>query len=293
MKYTINHFRKEFPTDDVCLDYLLNVRCGGKVGKCPKCKKIANWSRVAGRKTYACSWCGTHVSPTAGTIFHKSETPLMHWFYAIFLMSQSKNGVAAKEIERLVGVTYKCAWRMMHQIRKLMEQGPSLFDGTVEADETYVGGKRRGKRGRGASGKTPVFGIVKREGQVFAKAVPNVKASTVMPLIREHVRIGSTVMTDEFAIYNKSKKNGYKHKRVNHGSGQYVRSGRPEKIHTNTIEGFWSQLKRSVDGTHHSVSGKHLQRYVDEHVFRYNHRNAPTHLFQALMSRLGLGASKS
>lgn len=286
MKYTINHFRKEFPTDDVCLDYLLNVRFGGKTGKCPACKKVANWSRVGGRKTYACSWCGKQVSPTAGTIFHKSETALTHWFYAAFLMSQSKNGVAAKEIERLVGVSYKCAWRMMHQIRKLMEQGPSLFDGTVEADETYVGGVRRGRRGRGASGKTPVFGIAKRDGEVFAKAVPNVKASTVMPLIRDHVKIGSTVMTDEFGIYRGSKKAGYKHKTVEHGAGEYVRRGRPDKIHTNTIEGFWSQLKRSVDGTHHSVSGKHLQRYVDEHVFRYNLRNSPVHLFQHLLARV-------
>lgn len=286
MKYTVSDFRKQFTDDNTCLDYLLSARFGGKEGKCPKCKKVANWSRVEGRKTYACSWCGKHVSPTAGTIFHKSETLLSLWFHAIFIMSQAKNGVAAAEIERHVGVTYKTAWRMMHQIRKLMDQTPSLFSGTVEMDETYVGGKAHGKRGRGASKKTPVFGISQRGGLVSAKAVPNVKASTVMPLVREHVEIGSTVMTDEFPIYNKSKKMGYKHKRVNHGRKQYVRNGRPEKIHTNSIEGFWSQLKRSVDGTHHNVSPKHLQKYVDEHVFRYNHRNAPYHLFQALLAKV-------
>ena len=286
MKYTIKDFKAQFPTDDICLDYLLGVRFGGKEGKCPACGKVANFSRVQGRKTYACSWCGKHVSPTANTIFHKSETPLTSWFYAIFLMSQAKNGVAATEIERMVGVTYKTAYRMMHQIRKLMEQGPSLFEGTVEADETYVGGKRRGKRGRGAAGKTAVFGVVKRGGSVFAKAVADTKASTVMPLIRDHVEIGSTVMTDEYASYNKSKRAGYKHKTVQHGKKQYVRRGRPEKIHTNTIEGFWSQLKRSVDGTHHNVSGKHLQKYVDEHVYRYNHRNSPVNLFQTLMAKI-------
>jgi len=282
MKYTIKQFRKDFPTDDACLDYLLDVRFSGKEGKCPKCKKVANWSRVAGRKTYACSWCGKHISPTAGTIFAKSETPLSLWFQAIFLMSQSKNGVAAKEIERIVGVTYKTAWRMMHQIRKLMDQDVSIFEGVVEADETYVGGKARGKRGRGASKKTPVFGIAERDGRVFAKAVADVKSSTVMPLIRDHVKVGSTVMTDEYPIYNKSKKSGYKHKRVNHGKKQYVRG----VVHTNTIEGFWSQLKRSVDGTHHNVSGRHLQAYVDEHVFRYNLRNSPVHLFQHLLARV-------
>ena len=163
-----------------------------------------------------------------------------------------------------------------------MEQGGSLFDGVVEADETYVGGKRRGKRGRGAEGKTPVFGIVKRDGEVFAKAVADVKSSTVMPLLRENVKIGTTVMTDTFGIYNKSKKMGYKHKTVDHGAKEYVRGD----VHTNTIEGFWSQLKRSIDGTHHSVSGKHLQKYVDEYAFRYNHRSAPIDLFHLLMVRV-------
>lgn len=195
-------------------------------------------------------------------------------------MSQAKNGVAAAEIMRITGVTYKTAFRMMHQIRKLMRQGASLFEGTVEADETYIGGKRKGKRGRGASGKTPVFGMVERQGRVYAKAVPNVKGSTVMPLIRDHVKIGSTMMTDEYGIYNGSKKAGYKHKRVNHGKKEYVRGN----VHTNTIEGFWSQLKRSVDGTHHNVSPTHLQKYVDEHAFRYNLRNSPQHLFCHLLA---------
>jgi transposase len=283
MKYTIRDFRSQFPDDDTCLEYLFLARFGNKSTYCQKCRKTATFNRVRGRKTYACSWCGAHVSPTAGTIFHKSETPLTLWFHAIFLMSLSKNGVSAKEIQRQVGVGYKTAFRMMHQIRKLMEQDSNSFTGITEADETYVGGKRRGKRGRGASGKTPVFGLSNRDtGKVFAKAVPNVRSSTVMPLIRQNVQIGSTVMTDEFTIYNTSKKNGYKHKRVNHGKGQYVRGD----VSTNQIEGFWSQLKRSIDGTHHAVSGKLLQRYVDEHAFRWNHRSDQVHLFQTLLARV-------
>lgn len=284
MKYTIKDLKKRFPNDDVCLDYLLTVRYGGKEGSCPQCSKKANFSRVLGRKSYACSWCGAHISPTANTIFSKSDTPLMTWFLAIFLMSQSRNGVAAKEIERLTGVTYKCAWRMMHQIRKLMEQDGSLFEGTVEADETYVGGKRRGTRGRGAKGKTPVFGIVERGGDVYAKVVENVKAKTVMPLIRENVQVGSKIMTDEFCIYKGSTKAGYKHDTVNHGAKEYVRGD----AHTNTIEGFWSQMKRGIDGTHHYVSGKHLQNYVDEFAFRYNHRKEPKHLFDLLLGQISL-----
>jgi transposase len=282
MKYTVKDFRNQFPNDDVCLDYLLTVRYGGKEGDCSKCSKKANFSRILGRKNYACSWCGAHISPAANTVFSKSDTPLTTWFLAIFLMSQSKNGVAAKEIERLTGVTYKCAWRMMHQIRKLMEQGGSLFGGMVEADETYVGGKRRGARGRGAKGKTPVFGIVERGGDVYAKVVENVKAKTIMPLIRENVQIGANVMTDEFCIYKGSTKAGYKHDTVNHGAEEYVRGD----VHTNTIEGFWSQLKRGIDGTHHSVSGKYLQKYVDEFAFRYNHRNDLKHLFDLLLGQI-------
>lgn len=283
MKYTITDFRKQFPDDNACLDFLLDSRFGGKDSDCPKCHKKANWSHVEGRKSYACSWCGKQISPTADTVFHKSETPLTLWFHAAFLMSQSKNGVAAKEIERQVGVTYKTAWRMMHQIRKLMEQAPSMMNGTVEVDETYVGGKRKGKRGRGAAGKTPVFGISSRDtGEVFAKAVSDTKASTLMPLIRSSVKIGSNVMTDEYVSYRKSKQNGYKHKTVAHGAGEYVRGN----VYTNNIEGFWSQLKRSIDGTHHAVSPKHLQKYVDEHVFRWNRRNAPVHLFSLLLAKV-------
>lgn len=282
MKYTIKDFRKQFPDDDACLDFLFKARFGAEY-ICPKCGHKDCFYRVKDRKTYSCSWCGKHISPTAGTIFHKSETPLSMWFHTAFLMSQSKNGVAAKEVERLVGVTYKTALRMTHKIRSLMAQEPSMFGGTVEMDETYVGGRRRGKRGRGALGKTVVFGISHREsGQVIAKVVPNVKEKTLMPLVRDNVKIGTTVMTDEMGSYRKSKKYGYKHRTVRHAAKEYVRG----KTHTNSIEGFWGQLKRSSDGTHHSVSGKHLQRYVDEHVFKWNRRTSETPLLSVLLGRV-------
>lgn len=282
MKYTISQFKKDFPDDDACLDFLFKVRFGADYA-CPKCGKKGSFHRVKGRKSYACAWCAKFVSPTAGTIFHKSDTALSLWFHAIFVMSVAKNGVAATEIERHVGVTYKTALRMAHKIRSLMGQNGSPFSGTVEIDETYVGGKRHGKRGRGAAGKTAVFGISHRDsGKVFAVSVPNVREATVMPLIRANVKIGSTVMTDEMGSYTKSKRHGYDHHAVKHSAKEYVRGN----VHTNSIEGFWGQLKRSIDGTHHAVSPKHLQKYVDEHVYRWNHRSDAASLFSLLLGRV-------
>lgn len=266
MRYTIKQFQKQFPTDESCLAHIFNQRFPDGC-KCPKCGKDA-FHPVKNRRSYACS-CGYQVYPTEGTIFHKSSTSLVLWFYAIFLMAQSKNGVSAKELERHLGVTYKTAWRIAKQIRKLMSDNDEPFDGEVEADETYVGGKRRGKRGRGAEGKTPVFGVVKRQGGIKTSIVENVRQVTLMPLIKKMVKSGSLIFTDESNSYNKVESMGYGHEKVKHGKNEYVRGN----THTNTIEGFWSQFKRSVHGTFHCVSPKHLQAYLDEFSFRYNHRD--------------------
>jgi len=168
MKYTIKNLKADFPNDDACLDFIFKNRWP-KGLTCPNCES-KDFYRVKGRKSYACK-CGYQVSPTEGTIFHKSSTLLTLWFHAIFLMSQSKNGVAAKELERRLGVTYKCAWRMARQIRLLMtdDDGPLGDNEIVELDETYVGGKTKGKRGRGAANKTPVL-IFSKVGQTFSKA---------------------------------------------------------------------------------------------------------------------------
>lgn len=267
MRYTIKQFKIQFPTDEACLAHIFKQRFPDGC-KCPKCGKDA-FHPVKNRRSYACS-CGYQVYPTEGTIFHKSSTSLVLWFYAIFLMAQSKNGVSSKELERHLGVTYKTAWRMAKQIRKLMSENDGPFDGEIEADETYIGGKRRGKRGRGAEGKTPVFGVVKRQGGVKTSKVENVRQVTLMPLIQKMVKTGSLIFTDESNSYNKVKSMGYGHEKVKHGKGEYVRGN----THTNTIEGFWSQFKRSVHGTFHCVSPKHLQAYLDEFSFRYNHRDA-------------------
>lgn len=280
MKYTITDFNKEYPDEETCLDKVFQNRYG-QLKTCPDCQKETNFYRVTKRKCFSCQNCGFQVHPLADTIFHKSSTPLKLWFFAIFLFSTAKNGVSAKELERHLGVTYKTAWRMAKQIRELMEDEPSMFGGTVEADETYVGGKgKNNKRGRGAENKTAVFGVVEREGSVVAKAVSNCKASTVMPLIRENVAIGANLMTDEFKSYGKAGLE-FNHQTVKHGAKEFVRGD----VHTNTIEGFWSQLKRSIDGTFRSVSPKHLQSYVNEFAWRYNNRDAELPMFKLLFSK--------
>lgn len=280
MKYTIKHLRAEFGTDSKCLQFVFDNRYG-KDFTCPQCKQVGKFYQIEGRKRFDCV-CGFTTSPLAGTIFHKSSTPLTLWFHAIFLFASSRNGVSAKELERQLGVTYKCAWRMAKQIRKLFRDSGDPMGGIVEVDETYIGGQKKGKRGRGAESKTPVFGIVERQGGAKAQVVENIKIKTIQPIINESVVRGATVMSDEFNIYNRVKDNGYNHHTIQHGIGQYVNG----IIHSNSIEGFWSQLKRSLSGTHHAVSPKHLQSYVDEFVYRYNHRD------EAVFPLLALEAAK-
>ena len=222
--------------------------------------------------------------PKEGTIFDHSSTDLVKWFFAIFLMSQSRNGVAAKELERALGVTYKCAFRIGHQVRKLMKDNAFTLFGEVEADETAVGGKRPGPRGRGAKGKTIVFGQLQREGKMNTAIVENVKAVTLMPHFQNNIAKSSKLMTDELKSYKKiARLLEMEHDSVNHGAKQYAKEN---GTHTNTIEGFWSQLKRSLDGTHHVISPKMLHAYVSEFQWRYNNRESLIHLFDLLLSRV-------
>lgn len=281
MKYSFKQFDADFPDDSACLEFIFWNRWPDG-GKC-ECGKVNSFYRVTGRRCYACSFCGFQLHPTAGTIFHKSETSLKSWFFAIFLMAQSRNGVAAKELQRQLCVTYKTAHRMGHKIRNLMHSGGNMLTGVVEADETYVGGKHAGKRGRGALGKTPVIGIVERRGGVVAKVMDRVTTAAAIKLIRQNVAPGTTVNTDEFPIYNYLGKLGFIHATVNHGEKEYVKG----RVHTNTIDGFWSQVKRSLDGTHHCVSRKYLGLYVDEYSFRYSNRFSSASMFSLMLDRAG------
>jgi len=197
-------------------------------------------------------------------------------------MSTTRCGISAKQLQRELGVTYKTAWRMFHQIRSLLQEDNEPTSGEFELDETYIGGKSQGKRGRGAEGKTPVFGIVERNGKVTAVATDNIKSSTLLPIIKERVLPKSMVYTDEYLIYDGLKKQGYNHQRVHHASKVWVTN----HVHTNTIEGFWSLLKRGIDGVYHAVSQKHLQSYINEYSYRYNHRQDETPMFLTMINEI-------
>jgi len=291
--YTLFEFMREFPDDDTCLEHLWRKGFApdGEYTYCPKCETMRSFKRYETsqqRQSWTCIACGHHIHPTAGTIFHKSSTSLHLWFYAIYLMTSTRCGISAKQIERELGVTYKTAWRMAKEIRlKLMKQDNEPLSGTVEADETYVGGKRKfTKRGRpGAdSHKVPVFGMVQRQGKVMAVTVPNARGNTLMRHVVERVIPASTIFTDEFRSYNRIGRYGFKHERINHAERVYV-SG---NVHTNTIEGFWSLVKRGIGGVYHSVSAKYLQGYLNEYAWRYNHRDDARSTFLTLLSRAAI-----
>jgi len=280
-KYTTADFDKEFPTDDVCLEWIKNHRWPNGI-HCPKCQKVTKHHKVTGRPCYECDYCGHQVYPTADTIFNKSATPLRIWFEVIYRMASTRCGISAKQIQRETGVTYKTAWRMFHQVRTLLGEDIASLDGEVEVDETYIGGKRTGKRGRGAEGKSKVVGAVQRNGMVVAKVIPDVKRHSLVPFINEKVSRNATLFTDEFPTYDTMARIGYKHKRIDHHSKVYVNGN----IHTNSIEGFWSLVKRGISGVYHSVSPQYLQLYLNEYAFRYNHRKSETPMFKIFLSRI-------
>ena len=280
-KYTIKDFDKQFPDDGACLEWIKNHLYPDGID-CPLCQMVTRHHRMITRRSYSCDRCGHHVHPTAGTIFGKSTTSLKSWFYAMFLMSATRSGISAKQLQRETGVTYKTAWRMFREIRSLLQENASPMSGEVEIDETYIGGRRHGKRGRGAEGKTAVFGIAQRNGQLSAETVKDIQAATLVPIVRERILPDSMVYTDELASYNRLYQQGYTHKRVHHSVKVWVAG----KAHTNTIEGFWSLLKRGVNGVYHAASQKYLQSYINEYSFRYNHRKDERPMFLTILEKV-------
>lgn len=219
---------------------------------------------------YKCKDCRKQFTVTVGTIFHRSHIPLNKWLMAIYLMCASKKGMSAHQLHRMLGITYKSAWFMAHRIREAMKEEPLLskLNGTVEADETYIGGKGKGTRGRGAKKKTPVFSLVERGGDVRSKVVGRVTAANLKGILRGNVEQASTVMTDDFSSYKGLDREFVRHEIINHGIKEYVRGD----VHTNTAEGYFSLLKRGINGVYHHVAKHHLQRYLNEFDFRYNAR---------------------
>ncbi|MGD0346665.1 MAG: IS1595 family transposase [Terracidiphilus sp.] len=273
-KYTAKQFDMEFPSEDACLEYVMQRRWPNGLALCVRCKAERKHYRVTGRTAYACMGCGNHIFPLAGTIFHKSSTPLRTWFYVIRLMTSTRVGVSAKHIQRETGVTYKCAWRMMKQVRLLMADRIGL-QGPVEMDEAYFDARK-------TDAKATVFGIVERGGRVIARVVPDAKQSTILPIVGEVLPPKTMIYTDDHATYDGLRWMGQSHKHavVNHSKG-YVDG----YAHTNTVDGFWSLVKRGIKGVYYQVGMEYLQSYLNEYTFRYNRRKVMYPMFRLLAER--------
>lgn len=287
--FSVREFFETFPDDDACLARIMEVRYG-LCHECGKCGKESTFHKLTARRAYSCAACGDHLYPCAGTIFQDSRTPLQTWFYAIYLFIATRHGVSGKELQRTLGVTYKTAWRIGQQIRDLMSKADSfeMLKGHVELDEAYVGGKRSGKRGRGAEGKTIVMGLKERGGKIKTQVIDNVKRETLRDVVLENVEKGAVVSTDELYSYGLLTGDGYQHGAVKHGAKEWAyfdyRTG--ETHHTNNVESFWKLFKKSVASTHIHISAKHMDRYLGEFSFRSNHRQMRNAMFDLLIAAL-------
>lgn len=283
---TVKEFFKRFPTDAECLDHIMDVRFGMR-HVCGKCGVNATFHRISERRAYACANCGDHLYPCVGTIFEDSRTSLQSWFYAIFLFVTTRHGVSGKELQRTLGVTYKTAWRMAQHIRILMSRadGFEMLQGHVEADEAYVGGRRPGKRGRGAAGKTIVMGMQERGGRLATEIIPDVKKATLRDVVNRNVEPGAIVSTDELMSYGLLTEDGYVHGSVKHGAKEWTAYDYRQNVthSTNSVEGFWRLFKASVRGTHVHISAKYMERYLGEFTFRANHRDMQNAMFDLLI----------
>lgn len=286
---SVREFFARFPNEDVCLQHVMEIRYGLR-HPCDKCLKLSTFHRLANRPAFSCANCGHHVYPCAGTIFQDSRTSLQVWFYAIYLFVVTRHGVSGKELQRSLGVTYKTAWRIGQQIRKLMAEMADfdMLQGHVEIDEAYVGGHRPGKRGRGAAGKTIVVGMKERDGDIRAQSVPNAKKDTLRALVTGNVEPGSIVSTDEFVSYGLLVPDGYKHGAVRHGAGEfaYYDYRHDATHHTNHVESFWRLFKNSIRSTHIHISAKYMDRYLAEFAFRSNRRQMRNAMFDLLIGAL-------
>jgi len=268
-----------FHDPDKAREYLEHIRWPEGV-VCPHCGSIGQAYKYKSKKArpglYKCSQCQKQFTVTVGTLFERSKIPLQKWLLAVYLMSASKKGISSHQLHRTLGVTYKTAWFMTHRIREAMKDpifsqrlgGPCK---AVEVDETYWGNnkKRKGTPGRGYHHKEKIFSLVERGGNVRSFHVPAVNASTLRPIMREQIHEDSIIMTDDYGAYKKVRQDFLGHGVCRHSTGEYVRG----PIHTNTIEGYFSILKRGLIGTFHHVGAQHLKRYIGEFDFRYNNRD--------------------
>lgn len=278
---SLEDLQKAFPTEQDCIDYLEEMRWHGNIvspfdltSKIYKCKD----------NNYRCKNTGKYFNVKTKLIFHKTNMPLIKWFMAIWLILSHKKGISSIQLGKDIGVTQKTAWFMMHRIRKALgldndvgeDDSGGKLNGTVEIDESFIGGKNKNRhrdkkvkasQGRSFKDKVPVFGMLQRNGRVIAKVVKDTSVKSLSPLIYNHIEFGSNLYTDEWN-YGVGADYYYNHRNVNHGAGFYG-SG---DLTTNHIEGFWALIKRSIMGIYYHWSKKHMQKYIDECVYRFNTR---------------------
>jgi transposase len=287
--YSLVEFMREYPDDAACLDRLWRDRYApdGHHAHCPKCERERKFHRTKTRASYTCDTCGLHVHPMKGTIFEKSTTSLQMWFYAMYLVASTRCGISAKQLERELGVTYKTAHRMMKRIRtELMDDGDDEpLSGDVEVDETSVRGKPRFKMTQSEAAlwrerQPKVLGMVERGGRVRARVIPSRRGPALSREVRANVNPASILFTDDWQAYRPLRREYLDHRVINHSAGLYVDG----ESHTNTIEGFFGNLKTGMRGAYKHVSLRYLQSYLDEYAFRYNHRKDGG-MFDALLAR--------
>jgi transposase-like protein len=289
--YSLIEFLREYPDDATCLDRLWRDRFApdGNHAACPKCKRERKFHRVSTRACYACDSCGWQIYPTKGTVFEKSTTSLQLWFYAMYIMASTRCGISAKQLERELGVTYKTAWRIFNKIRNdlMGDEGDGALSGDVELDETSVRGKPRGpkmnlKEAAAWRTKQPaVLGMVERGGRVRLRVIPSRRGPALSREVRANVDPTSIIFTDDWQAYKPLRGEYLDHRIINHSAGVYVDG----EIHTNTVEGFFGNLKTGMRGAYKHVSRKWLQSYLDEYAWRHNAKRSGFALFDQLLAR--------
>jgi len=274
---SILEFQKEFSTDEICREFL-ELQRWGSTPSCIHCGSLNVHRFVTNNRIFKCRDCRKKFSVTVGTIYENSKLPLTKWFLATYILSVHSKGISSLQLANWLGITQKSAWHLNHRIRQMLSNNaPELLEGVCEVDETYIGGKESNKHAHkrtvkgGASGKAMVFGAIERQGKVRTKVIAQTNIDNITESIKEFIAPESTMVSDEHHAYNRVK-DLYNHKKVNHRTKEYVRKEETILVHTNNIEGYWNILKKQINGIHHFVSPKHLQRYCDESAFRFNNR---------------------